>query len=320
MPLLYPAVPKSGWTARRLFAALPHSGLSDGHIVNGIPGLATIAQNSVGVLRALLPLAARRGGLATGGAALVLLALLGALAALPSPAAARGEDWRSGGPGGSPDRDRRGPGWDRWGGSRASDPLAWVRYSRDSFQTVMRKLARRSAGEPPQSAPQPESDRQSDRQSDWPSGPPGGPGPDGPWPPEGRTAEPGRDRTRVKEWHRTRSPSCRRAGVPAEGAGWYVVAPGDTLWRIAWVHYGNGRAWRRILRANWEAIRDPNVIYACPRLFIPRWRAERPPCNDPDASPLRRVCHRPPPQPERAGPGGCSRCGAGSNAGVWGWR
>jgi hypothetical protein len=258
-------------------------------------------------------LTARRGGLATGTAALILLALLGALAAaLPPPAAARGEDWRSGGPGGSPDRDHRGAGWDSWGGSRASDPLAWVRYSRDSFQTVMRRLARRSAGEPPQSAPGPEWDR--------PYGTPGRSGLDASWPPERRTAETGGDHTRVKEWHRTWSASCRRAGVPAEDAGWYVVAPGDTLRRIAWVHYGNGRAWRRILHANWEAIRDPNVIYACQRLLIPRWRVERPPCNDPDASPLGRVCHRPPPQPERHGPGGCSRCGAGSNAGAWGWR
>jgi hypothetical protein len=260
-------------------------------------------------------LTARRGGLATGGAALLLLAYLGALAALPPPAAAQGEDWRSGGPGGSP--DRRGPGSERWSGSRASDPLAWVRYSRDSFQAVMRKLARRSAGEPQQPAPRPE--------PDWPSGPPGGPGldgpgPDAPWPPERRTAEPDRDRTRVKDWHRTWPPSCRRAGVPAEGAGWYVVAPGDTLRRIAWVHYGNGRAWPRILHANWQAISDPNVIYACQRLLIPRWSVERAPCNDPETSPPGRVCQGPPPPPERAGPGGCSRCGAGSNVGAWGWR
>jgi hypothetical protein len=129
-----------------------------------------------------------------------------------------------------------------------------------------------------------------------------------------------------------------------EGAGWYVVAPGDTLWRIARMHYGDGGAWRRILRANWETIADGNLIYACQRLFIPRWRRDRPPpprppCDDPDPPrrvchrprcdqprpwPPRSECHRPPPRPDRVGPGGgaggCTRCGAGANVGAWEWR
>jgi LysM domain-containing protein len=308
--------------ARRLFAGTPHSGLWDGHIVNGISDLASIAQNSVRVLRALFPLTVRRCGLATGGAVLVW-----ALVVALSPAAARDDDWRA-----------AGPGWDRTGWSPPADPLGWLRQSRDSFQQVMRRLARRSAGLPgPTLRPEPHR----------PPLPPDDPEPDGSWstdrPTEPqRIAEPGPDRSidrpgervgpPVKEWHRTWSPSCRRAGVPVEGAGWYTVAPGDTLWRIARVHYGNGRAWRRILHANWEAIADPNLIYACQRLFIPRWRIERPPCDapeeepprrvchrpqceEPEASPARSICHRPPPQPDRRGPGGCSRCGAGRHVG-----
>jgi len=256
---------------------------------------------------AFLPSTARRGGLATGGAALALLwSMLWMLAAAPTSAGVRGDDWRLGGAG----SEGGSPGWERWGGSRASDPLAWLRHSRNSFQTVMRKLARRSAGRAPPSVrpgipPEPDKARPSPsrRPPEWP---------------EPRIAEP--DRTRVKEWRRSWSPDCRRAGVPVDGAGWYVVAAGDTLWRIAWVHYGNSRGWRRILSANAEAIFDPDLIYACQRLFIPRWHPDRAPCGEPDAPISRRICDRPPPRLDRGGPGGCSRCGAGANGRAWGWR
>jgi LysM domain len=298
--------------------------------------LASIAQNSVCVLRALLPLKKRgRCGPAAGGGSALLWILLWApvcWALTAAPLAATG--WDDGPAGGD-------PGWDRRGAVRGSNPLGWLRHSRDSFQQVMRKLARRSAGLPEPPRP--------------------GPGrlpilperlePDGPWSGERdterrRLAQPGRDRPgdhlagdgpgpRVKDWHRSRSPSCRRAGAPVDDAGWYVVAPGDTLWRIARIHYGNGRAWRRILHANWRAISDPNLIYVCQHLFIPRWRTERPPCEGPEDERPRRVCNRPwcddpvPPQPscqrrprrpDRPVPGGCARCGAGSHVGDWGWR
>jgi len=355
-----------------LFAGPPHSGLWDGHIVNGICGLASIAQNSVCVLRALLPLTARHCGLATGGAAPALIwalvwALAWALAVAASPAAAQpdDDDWRS-----------AAPGWeDRRGWSRAVDRLWWLRRSRDGFQDVMHKLARRSAGLPgPRTRPPAPPER------DWPPMPPDGPEPEEAsprerpperpperlserpperppeWPGERvpertqerrRVAEPGPDRNHdrdgdhpggppVKEWHGP--PSCRKAGVPVEGAGWYVVAPGDTLWRIAQAHYGDGGAWRRIRHANWETIADPDLVYACQRLFIPGSGRDRPPlppcadpepprppchrprCDEPRPWPPRGVCQRsPPPLPDR-GPGGCSRCGAGAHVGAWGWR
>ena len=137
----------------------------------------------------------------------------------------------------------------------------------------------------------------------------------------------------MRDWHKTWSHSCRRAGRPVEGAGWYVVAPGDTLQRIAWLHYGDEGAWRRILHVNRGTISDPDTIHACQRLFIPRRHTDRPPCDEPDAEPPRRVCHRPwcddpvPPRavcyrprqhPDRPAPGGCSRCGAGAHVGEWG--
>ena len=366
VPSAQRAVPDGWRVARRLFAGPPQSGLWDDHIVNGISGRASIAQNSVCVLRALFPLAACRCGPTAGAAA---LALLWALAVASSPAAALGEHWRHAGPG----RDLR-----SW--SRA--PIGWLRQSRDTFQEVMRKLARRSAAlSGPTARPEP----------DGPPVPPDRQEPDAPWSteePRGRSpqprpgglpeqpgerpaqpsgerrhsAAPTRERPgtrpadhppgartgpwvnewapRVQERQRSWSASCRGAGVPVRGAGWYVVAPGDTLWRIARVHYGSGGSWRRLLRANSAAIRHPDLIYACQHLLVPGWGvAERPPCDDPYAPAPRLVCHRPdceeprppprsachspPPRPgtsDRRAPGGCLRCGAGTHAGAWGWR
>jgi hypothetical protein len=94
------------------------------------------------------------------------------------------------------------------------------------------------------------------------------------------------------------------------GAGWYVVRGGDTLWRIAQAHYGNGRAWRRILDANRPRISDPDRIYACQRIYLPRWGASRPPAEGPWAEPER---PRRPAGPFQSGPDGCSRCGGGSH-------
>jgi hypothetical protein len=95
------------------------------------------------------------------------------------------------------------------------------------------------------------------------------------------------------------------------------VQNGDTLWRIALAHYGNSRAWRRILDANRRTIPDPDRIYACQRLYIPRWGASHPPPEEAWEPPESR--HRPV-VPVRLGPGGCSRCGAGSHVGPWGRR
>jgi hypothetical protein len=196
-------------------------------------------------------------------------------------------------------------------------PLLWVDYSRRSFQGLMRLLAARSAmvqrpDEPGPPLPQPRLGE-----------PDGGPPPPGFEPAPARW--PDRDEPDDGEDRPTRrragaGRSCRGAGVVVEGAGWYVVQGGDTLWRIALAHYGNSRAWRRILDANRPIIPDPGRIYACQRLYIPRWGRELQPPEEPWAwrPPERR---RPPVEPVHLGPDGCSRCGAGSHHPTgWEWQ
>jgi hypothetical protein len=185
------------------------------------------------------------------------------------------------------------------------DPMLWVDYSRRSFQGLMRLLAERSAmvqrtDGPGLPLPQP-----SWREPDW--GPP----------PRGSEPAPARwpSQDEPNDWEDRAS--CRRAGAVVGGAGWYVVRGGDTLWRIALAHYGNSRAWRRIFDANRPTIPDPDRIYACQRLYIPRWGAGRPPPEEARELPERR---RGPVVPVHLGPGGCSRCGASSHpspAGEW---
>jgi hypothetical protein len=110
--------------------------------------------------------------------------------------------------------------------------------------------------------------------------------------------------------------------MPVEGSGWYVVAPGDTLWSIAETHYGDGRAWRRIVDANRRRLPDPSCIYACQRLHIPASRPE-PEWEEPDgpgrhtrddeASWVRPRGPARPVEPIGSGPRGCADCGAGSH-------
>jgi hypothetical protein len=106
------------------------------------------------------------------------------------------------------------------------------------------------------------------------------------------------------------------------GGGWYTVAPGDTLWTIAEVHYGDGAAWRHIVGANRRLLPDPSCIYACQRLYIPyvprrgrEWPEQsRPPLPRDNEEPWAGL---PPPlspiEPVSARPRGCTDCGAGSH-------
>ncbi len=64
-------------------------------------------------------------------------------------------------------------------------------------------------------------------------------------------------------------PDCTGAGVVVQRPGWYVVASGDSLTVIAKAHYGTGREYRRILRANRGRINEVDVIRPCQKLFIP---------------------------------------------------
>lgn len=124
----------------------------------------------------------------------------------------------------------------------------------------------------------------------------------------GGEAKAGRDRTiaSINVW-RPRSAHCRNAGVVVHGSGWYVVHAGDTLWSIAQAHYGNGRAYRRLYRANWRTVFDPDCIYACQRIYIPRARSDWPAPFDEERE-ERVVGSR---ADEEQGTDGCSQCRSG---------
>jgi hypothetical protein len=188
----------------------------------------------------------------------------GALLVAASSAVARG-------PAGGYHETYDGVGW-RWNGLgdgwlAARAPLRWLRQSSRAFQGLMRLLAERSAergGAGAPVPPRPKRERaEPPQQEDWPQRSA-----------RGGEATAGRHRmasaVRVEDW-RERSPWCRDAGAQARWGGWYVVQQGDTLWSISELHYGYGGAYRRILRANWQCIPDPGLIYPCQRLHIPRW-------------------------------------------------
>jgi nucleoid-associated protein YgaU len=66
--------------------------------------------------------------------------------------------------------------------------------------------------------------------------------------------------------------ACKGAGRRIAGAGWYTAREGDSLWRIAETHFGTGMAYRRIQAANRSTIGDPDYIWPCQRIYIPRRR------------------------------------------------
>ncbi len=62
---------------------------------------------------------------------------------------------------------------------------------------------------------------------------------------------------------------CPAAGRQISLPGTYVVRNGDTLWRIAQRHYGDGVAYPRIARANRATVPDPDLIEPCQSLVLP---------------------------------------------------
>ena len=75
----------------------------------------------------------------------------------------------------------------------------------------------------------------------------------------------------VRRWiWRVHGGQCRFAGRRILLPGRYTVARGDSLWLISARHYRTGRLSWRIYRANRSIIRDPDRIYPCQRLFLPR--------------------------------------------------
>lgn len=49
----------------------------------------------------------------------------------------------------------------------------------------------------------------------------------------------------------------------------YVVAPGDSLWRIAQRTLGRGSQWSELYEANRDTVQDPSHIYVGQRIVIP---------------------------------------------------
>lgn len=56
--------------------------------------------------------------------------------------------------------------------------------------------------------------------------------------------------------------------LPA-GDRFYLVMPGDNLWKISHKFYGNGIYWQKIFAANKDKIANPNLIRPFQKLLIP---------------------------------------------------
>jgi len=50
---------------------------------------------------------------------------------------------------------------------------------------------------------------------------------------------------------------------------WYEVKSGDTLWKIAKEHYGDGGLYTEIFKANQDVLTNPDKIKVGQRLRIP---------------------------------------------------
>lgn len=66
--------------------------------------------------------------------------------------------------------------------------------------------------------------------------------------------------------------SCKNAGRRLKKSGRYVVKSGDTLWGIAKRHYRKGSKYPKIYNANRKLIHDPDLIYPCQKIKVPRAR------------------------------------------------
>ncbi len=77
--------------------------------------------------------------------------------------------------------------------------------------------------------------------------------------------------TAVRRWvWRERGRACRHSGRRITPPARYTVRRGDSLWRISERHYNAGRLYPKIFRANRKIIRDPDLIYPCQRVRVPR--------------------------------------------------
>ena len=77
--------------------------------------------------------------------------------------------------------------------------------------------------------------------------------------------------TAVKRWvWRANGHECRLAGRHVTPPARYTIQRGDSLWRISERHYNEGRLYPKIYRANRDSISDPDLIYPCQRVLVPR--------------------------------------------------
>lgn len=56
---------------------------------------------------------------------------------------------------------------------------------------------------------------------------------------------------------------------PTQPSGIHIVVEGDTLWKIAEAHYGNGARYEEIFEANKPMLKHPDKIYPGQRLRLP---------------------------------------------------
>jgi len=64
-------------------------------------------------------------------------------------------------------------------------------------------------------------------------------------------------------------PAAEKPAASDAGQGTYTVQPGDSLWKIAEAHYGDGSQYMKIFEANQPLLEDPDKIYPGQELVIP---------------------------------------------------
>ncbi len=65
-------------------------------------------------------------------------------------------------------------------------------------------------------------------------------------------------------------PAAEDPGDQGDGGKTYTVQSGDTLWKIAEQHYGDGSKYTKIFEANRPMLEDPDKIYPGQELVIPK--------------------------------------------------
>jgi nucleoid-associated protein YgaU len=72
--------------------------------------------------------------------------------------------------------------------------------------------------------------------------------------------------------HRRQAPQCSEFSEATPASRWSRARDDETGWGTAERHYGAGRLYPRISAANQRLVREPDVVWACLRLYIPPMR------------------------------------------------